>query len=53
MNENSELLFLTGLFTVKPNWYKNAMKGRPEALENIAGKTFDVCVIGGGATGAG
>jgi len=29
------------------------MKGRPEALENIAGKTFDVCVIGGGATGAG
>src|SRR5260370_40705840 len=31
----------------------NAMKGRPEALENIAGKTFDVCVIGGGATGAG
>jgi glycerol-3-phosphate dehydrogenase len=27
------------------------MKGRPEALENIAGKTFDVCVIGGGATG--
>src|SRR3979411_2014932 len=29
------------------------MKGRPEALENVAGKTFDVCVIGGGATGAG
>jgi glycerol-3-phosphate dehydrogenase len=29
------------------------MKPRPEALENIAGKTFDVCVIGGGATGAG
>src|SRR6266852_6129621 len=29
------------------------MKGRREALENIAGKTFDVCVIGGGATGAG
>ncbi len=29
------------------------MKGRSEALENIAGKTFDVCVIGGGATGAG
>jgi len=29
------------------------MKGRPEALENIAGKTFDVCVIGGGATGSG
>jgi glycerol-3-phosphate dehydrogenase len=27
------------------------MKGRPEALENIAGKTFDVCGIGGGATG--
>jgi hypothetical protein len=25
------------------------MKGRPEALENIAGKTFDVCLIGGGA----
>jgi len=29
------------------------MKARPEALENIAGKTFDICVIGGGATGAG
>ena len=29
------------------------MKGRPEAMENIAGKTFDVCVTGGGATGAG
>src|SRR2546425_13139553 len=29
------------------------MKGRPEALENIAGKKFDVCVSGGGATGAG
>src|SRR4030081_2061654 len=29
------------------------MNGRPEALENIAGKTFDLCVIGGGATGAG
>src|SRR4030095_2821602 len=29
------------------------MKARPEALSDIAGKTFDVCVIGGGATGAG
>jgi glycerol-3-phosphate dehydrogenase len=29
------------------------MKARPEALESIAGKTFDLCVIGGGATGAG
>ena len=29
------------------------MKRRPEALKNIAGRTFDVCVIGGGATGAG
>ena len=28
------------------------MRGRSEALGNIAGKTFDVCVIGGGATGA-
>ena len=24
------------------------MKGRPEELENIAGKTFDVCVVGEG-----
>ena len=29
------------------------MKDRSEAMENIVGKTFDVCVIGGGATGAG
>lgn len=29
------------------------MKRRPEALRNIAGTTFDACVIGGGATGAG
>ena len=29
------------------------MKDRSAALENIAGKTFDVCIIGGGATGAG
>lgn len=29
------------------------MKSREEALRNIAGKAFDVCVIGGGATGAG
>ena len=29
------------------------MKSRSEALESIAGKTFDLCVIGGGATGAG
>ena len=27
------------------------MKGRPEALENIAVKTFDVCVTGGGGGG--
>jgi glycerol-3-phosphate dehydrogenase len=29
------------------------MKQRAEELEGIAGKAFDVCVIGGGATGAG
>lgn len=29
------------------------MKKREEALRNIEGKAFDVCVIGGGATGAG
>jgi glycerol-3-phosphate dehydrogenase len=29
------------------------MKSRAEQLKNIAGKSFDVCVIGGGATGAG
>ena len=29
------------------------MKGRPEAMENIAGKTFDVCVIGDGGHGRG
>jgi glycerol-3-phosphate dehydrogenase len=29
------------------------MHSRPEALSQIEGKTFDVCVIGGGATGAG
>ena len=29
------------------------MKGRPEALEHIAGKTFDVYVIGGGDHGRG
>src|SRR5690348_14175463 len=29
------------------------MKSREEALLNIARKRFDVCVIGGGATGAG
>ena len=29
------------------------MKGRSEAVRAIEGKTFDVCVIGGGATGAG
>jgi glycerol-3-phosphate dehydrogenase len=29
------------------------MKNRAEELQNIAGRTFDVCVIGGGATGAG
>src|SRR5580700_6981938 len=29
------------------------MKTRKQALEQIANKEFDVCVIGGGATGAG
>src|SRR5277367_4513302 len=29
------------------------MRPRDEQLRNIAGKSFDVCVIGGGATGAG
>lgn len=29
------------------------MKRREEALTNIAGRKFDVCVIGGGATGSG
>src|SRR5580658_8067522 len=29
------------------------MKQRAEQLQGIAGKAFDVCVIGGGATGAG
>lgn len=29
------------------------MKSREQALASIAGRTFDVCVIGGGATGAG
>ncbi len=29
------------------------MKSRQEALQAIGGKTFDVCVIGGGATGSG
>ncbi len=29
------------------------MKTRDEALRSIEGKTFDVCVIGGGATGSG
>jgi glycerol-3-phosphate dehydrogenase len=29
------------------------MKARAVQLSNIAGKSFDVCVIGGGATGAG
>jgi glycerol-3-phosphate dehydrogenase len=29
------------------------MKSRTEALRNIKGQSFDVCVIGGGATGAG
>jgi glycerol-3-phosphate dehydrogenase len=28
------------------------MKGRTEQLNNIAGRQFDLCVIGGGATGA-
>ena len=30
----------------------NAMKTRPEELRSIAGAQFDLCVIGGGATGA-
>jgi glycerol-3-phosphate dehydrogenase len=29
------------------------MKGRKEQLDSIAGKSFDVCIIGGGATGSG
>ncbi|MFZ3216338.1 MAG: FAD-dependent oxidoreductase [Candidatus Acidiferrales bacterium] len=29
------------------------MKSRAEALRSIAGQSFDVCVIGGGATGSG
>src|ERR1700752_2802716 len=29
------------------------MKNRNEAIKAIDGKAFDVCVIGGGATGAG
>src|ERR1700693_5079460 len=29
------------------------MKSRAEALKSIEGQSFDVCVIGGGATGAG
>src|SRR5215475_6172330 len=29
------------------------MKARAQALEAISGNVFDVCVIGGGATGAG
>ena len=28
------------------------MKARTEELKNIAGQQFDLCVIGGGATGA-
>jgi glycerol-3-phosphate dehydrogenase len=32
---------------------RGTVKSRREALENIPTKTFDVCVIGGGATGAG
>src|SRR5215510_11964497 len=28
------------------------MRGRPEELKNISGERFDLCVIGGGATGA-
>jgi succinate dehydrogenase/fumarate reductase flavoprotein subunit len=29
------------------------MKPRADALRDVAGQSFDVCVIGGGATGAG
>jgi glycerol-3-phosphate dehydrogenase len=29
------------------------MRPRPEALQNVAGQSFDVCIIGGGATGSG
>ena len=29
------------------------MKSRAESLRSIAGQSFDVCVIGGGATGSG
>lgn len=30
-----------------------AMKSRKDALKSIAGNSFDVCIIGGGATGSG
>ena len=30
-----------------------AVKGRAEEFKNIAGEQFDLCVIGGGATGSG
>lgn len=29
------------------------MRSRKDAIQNIAGQTFEVCIIGGGATGAG
>jgi len=29
------------------------MRNRKETIDHIADKEFDVCVIGGGATGAG
>jgi hypothetical protein len=32
---------------------KNAMRCREETLRKIESSSFDVCVIGGGATGAG
>src|SRR5580692_5564914 len=41
-------------FRTKVNFWKggSAMKPRAEELKNIAGQQFDLCVIGGGATGS-
>src|SRR5450631_2957632 len=33
--------------------YRDRMKSRRQSLNEIAGNSFDLCVIGGGATGAG
>ena len=39
--------------TVSEVWPEAGMKRRTESLESIQANPFDVCVIGGGATGAG